>query len=206
MLRTWARGECHESNLNHWKTKIEDIMTEAKKDSQSKPTGKGRPTPTRKEREAANLKPIVGNRSKEAKAAMRKQQAEARDKARVAMMSGDERYLLPRDRGPQRKIAREVLDSRFTFVELLMFIMILFLISSFVISKSQQESVSLLMFAALAISIIEVSFLFFKVRKTILEKMPSEKKVQRGTWLYLMMRGMQPKALRIPKPVKRNKN
>ncbi|NBR60408.1 MAG: DUF3043 domain-containing protein [Actinobacteria bacterium] len=122
------------------------------------------------------------------------------------MMSGDERYLLPRDRGPQRKIAREVLDSRFTFVELLMFIMILFLISSFVINKSQQESVSLLMFAALAISIIEVSFLFFKVRKTILEKMPSEKKVQRGTWLYLMMRGMQPKALRIPKPVKRNKN
>jgi len=180
-------------------------MSDEKKDSQSKPSGKGRPTPTRKEREAANLKPIVGNRSKEARAAMRKQQAEARIKARAAMMSGEERYLLARDRGPQRRIAREILDSRFTFVELLMFIMILFLLSSFVTDKSQQESVTLLMFAALAVCIIEVTFLYFKVRKAIMEKMPTEKKIQRGTWFYLMMRGMQPRGLRIPKPAKRNK-
>jgi hypothetical protein len=180
-------------------------MAEQKKDSQPKSTGKGRPTPTRKEREAANLKPIVGNRSKEARAALRQQQAEARVKARAAMMSGDERYLLARDRGPQRKIARDILDSRFTFIELLMFIMIAFLLSSFVTDRNQQETVTLMMFAALGISIIEVTLLYFRVRKAILEKLPNEKKIQRGTWLYLMMRGMQPRALRIPKPVKRNK-
>ena len=180
-------------------------MTEPKKDSQAKAAGKGRPTPTRKEREAANLKPLVGNRSKEAKAAMRKQQAENRTKARAAMMNGEERYLLARDRGPQRKIAREILDTRFTFVELLMYFMILFLLSSFVTNKLQQESVTLLMFGALAVSVIEVTFLYFKTRRAIAERLPNENKIQRGTWFYLMMRGMQPRPLRIPKPVKRKK-
>ena len=87
-------------------------MTDQEKDTKNKPAGKGRPTPTRKEREKANFKPIVGDRSKEARAAARAKSTEANRKARQAMMAGDERYLLSRDKGPQRKIARDFLDSK----------------------------------------------------------------------------------------------
>ena len=61
-----------------------------------KPEGKGRPTPTRKEREAANLRPIVGQKTPEARKAAKARLVEERAKARTGMMTGDERYLGPR--------------------------------------------------------------------------------------------------------------
>ena len=35
------------------------------------------------------------------------------------MKAGDERYLLARDRGPVRRFIRDFVDSRFSFVELM---------------------------------------------------------------------------------------
>ncbi len=63
--------------------------------------GKGRPTPTRREREAANRRPIVGGSAEDKKAA-RARLANEREKARVGMANGEERYLPAKDRGEQR--------------------------------------------------------------------------------------------------------
>ena len=75
---------------------------------------KGQPTPSRKEQEQARIRPLVGDRSKEAKQAERNRIREERTKAREGMMAGDERYLTLRDRGPQRKYVRDLVDARFT--------------------------------------------------------------------------------------------
>lgn len=87
----------------------------------SQPTassGKGRPTPSRKEREAARKKPLIGDRSKEAKKAARAQLAAKRAEAREGMLNGEERYLTVRDRGPQKKLARDMVDSRLSLIHI----------------------------------------------------------------------------------------
>ena len=177
-------------------------MTDQEKDPQNKPAGKGRPTPTRREREKANFKPIVGDRSKEARAAARAKSTEANRKARQAMMAGDERYLLSRDKGPQRKIARDFLDSKITFIELLMPIMVVFLFVSSIEERSFRELLANIMFGAIIIAFLEVTIMNFFAVRQIKAKLGSDTKIQRGTWWYMLMRGLQPRPMRIPKPAK----
>ena len=55
--------------------------------------GKGRPTPSRKDRELARKRPLVGDRSKQAKSADKEKNRAERQKAREGMMAGEERYL-----------------------------------------------------------------------------------------------------------------
>jgi alkylation response protein AidB-like acyl-CoA dehydrogenase len=74
-------------------------------------SGKGHATPSRAEQEAARKRPLVPD-TKEAKARAKADLAAQRDKARVGMAAGDERYLTARDKGPQRRFARDYVDSR----------------------------------------------------------------------------------------------
>ena len=181
-------------------------MSDQKKDAGSTTTGKGRATPTRKEREAANLKPLVGNRSKESRANNRIQQREARLKARAAMMAGDEKYLLGRDQGPQRKIAREIIDGRYTLIEGLMPLMVLFLLVTSVTTEAANNIITLVMILALVVVSVEATLMHRIIASRIKEKLGGTTKMQKGTWFYVFTRGMQPRPLRIPKPApRRNK-
>ena len=134
-------------------------MSDQKKDSESKVQGKGRPTPSRKEREAANIKPLVGNRSKEARAQAKIQQRDSRLKARAAMMAGDEKYLLGRDQGPQRKIAREIIDGRYTMIEGLMPLMIVFLLVTSVTPVAANNLITLVMVLVLTAVSMEATIM-----------------------------------------------
>ena len=180
-------------------------MSDPKKDVSSKTEGKGRATPTRKEREAANLKPLVGNKSKEARASAKIQQRESRLKARAAMMAGDEKYLLGRDQGPQRKIAREVIDGRYTLIEGLMPLMVLFLLVTSVTPGAANTIITFVMMIALVVVSIEATLMHKLIGSRIKEKLGASTKVQKGTWFYVFTRGMQPRPLRIPKPAPRRK-
>jgi hypothetical protein len=180
-------------------------MSDQKKDSTAKPEGKGRATPTRKEREAANLKPLVGSRTKESKAQARDRQREDRLKSRAAMMAGDEKYLLGRDRGPQRKIAREIIDGRYTLIEGLMPLMVLFLVVTSVTTAAANNIITFVMLIALLVVSIEATLMHRMISNLIKERLGSATKVQKGTWFYVFTRGMQPRPLRIPKPAPRRK-
>jgi len=180
-------------------------MSDQGKESVTKNSGKGRPTPSRKNQEAANRKPLVGNKSKEAMVAARAKQREDSSKARQAMHSGDERYLLARDRGPQRKIARDVIDNRYTLIEGLMPLMVLFLLITSVTNDQARNIITLVMIVALFTVTIEVSLLQRQIKAKVKDKLGSATKVQKGTWFYTFTRGMQPRPLRIPKPAPRRK-
>ena len=180
-------------------------MSDQEKPDNSTVIGKGRPTPTRKEREAANKRPLVGNKSKEAREAERERQKAEREKARKLAIAGDDRYLLARDRGPQRKILRDVLDNRYTLIEGLMPMMILFLIVTSSTPTTAQNIITLVMILALLTVSVEALVISRKATEVIREKLGADVKLQRGNYFYVVTRGIQPRPLRLPKPGPRNK-
>ena len=105
-----------------------DVPTEASVDLTS---GKGHATPSRAEQEAARKRPLVPD-TKEAKARAKADLAAQRDKARVGMAAGDERYLTARDKGPQRKFARDYVDSGWHLGEAVMPAMVLVILATFI--------------------------------------------------------------------------
>ncbi len=92
--------------------------------------GKGRPTPKRKEARQARKQPVPKTR-READRLRRDRTREQRRTQRQALITGDERNLPPRDRGPARRLARDLVDSRFTLGQFaLVLILVLFVLST----------------------------------------------------------------------------
>lgn len=160
---------------------------------------KGRPTPPRKIQEAARHKPLVGDRSPEARKAAKERLAEERRKAREGLAAGDERYLTARDRGPQRKLARDIVDSRFTAGELVMPLLVIVIFVSLIDNQVVVltiTAITYLLFAAIAFDGWRVGR---KVHKRLVAKYGADK-VERGVRWYAAMRSIQMRALRLPKP------
>jgi hypothetical protein len=170
-----------------------------KETAASKAAGKGKPTPTRKEREAAARKPLVGDRTPEARKAQKVASQEERRKAREGMMAGDERYLTARDRGPQRRLARDIVDSRFTVGELLMPALFVIIIVSALPDKRVELATLFIMWALFIALAIDGFLIGRKVQNRLAEKYGAEK-VERGLRWYAAMRSIQMRMMRLPKP------
>ncbi len=161
--------------------------------------GKGCPTPSRKDRELARKRPLVGDRSKEAKRVDNEKVRADRQKARQGMMAGEERYLGARDKGPQRKFARDVVDARFTAGELVLPMLFLVVMLTFIDSYEIQLIALFAMWGVFAIVAVD-SFLVGKsVKKKTATKFGIEN-VEKGLAWYGAMRSIQMRSLRIPKP------
>ncbi|WP_426624373.1 DUF3043 domain-containing protein [Leifsonia sp. McL0607] len=161
--------------------------------------GKGAPTPTRREQEAARKRPLVPTDRKEAARAARTKQAEAREKARVGMAAGDERYLTARDRGPQRRYVRDYVDARFSIGEFLIPIMLLVIVLSFLPWPFMQLWGLVALWAFFLIAVIDCIVLGFLVTKKVGDKF-GKTKVERGLKWYSAMRALQLRVMRLPKP------
>lgn len=160
---------------------------------------KGRPTPPRKEREAARRKPLVGDRSKEAKRAARDKMAEERAKARAGMMAGEERYLTVRDRGPQRKFVRNFVDARFTAGELMLPALFVVVLLTFFDDPSVQLYTLFGMWALIGVVAVDAWVVGRLARKALAEKY-GEGNLESGLKWYAAMRSIQMRSMRIPKP------
>lgn len=160
--------------------------------------GKGRPTPSRKQAEAANARPIVGSKDKAIIKEQRRQQASARERARLGMMEGDERFLGPRDRGPQRRYVRDYVDARWSVGELLIPMMLVVLVMTFIPGIMQVISL-VVIWAFVGLAIIDAVFLGFRLKRLLGEKF-GEDRVQPGYRWYAAMRAFQFRPLRVPKP------
>jgi hypothetical protein len=167
--------------------------------SESQEVGKGRPTPPRKQREAERKKPLVGDRSKEAKRAAREKMRLEREKIRNGMMAGDERYLTSRDRGPQRRMVRDLVDTRFTAGELVLPSLFFVVLLTFVNSVAIQFYALIAMWTLFGLVAIDSTFIGRRARKAVAEKFGAEN-VEKGIAWYAAMRAIQMRSLRIPKP------
>lgn len=173
----------------------ENIPTESTVDETV--MGKGHATPSRKEREAANKRPLVPSDRKEAARMERARALEERNKARIGLAAGDEKYLPMRDRGPQKKFARDFVDARYNVGELMVPFMFLVIIMTFIPSLPVQESSFLVLWAFFFIALTDVMLLGIQLRKRLITKFGV---VDKGVRWYAGMRSLQMRPLRLPKP------
>ncbi|MDR4532789.1 DUF3043 domain-containing protein [Glutamicibacter sp. PS] len=167
---------------------------------------KSGPTPKRSAQQSQRQRPLVPTDRKLAKEQERKRRMEAQERLRLANETGDERYLLPRDQGPQKRYARNFVDSRWMFSEFMMFLIFGFLIASLIFGNNLvvQVNIQFALWIVLAIVILELIVTTIMLKKRLIAKYGS---LDRGVRMYAAMRAMQFRKLRLPKPqVKRGES
>lgn len=167
--------------------------------------GKGRPTPTRKKQEEARKRPLVPNDRRLASKQAKAKNAESREKARLGLAAGDDRYLTARDKGTQRRYVRDYVDARFNIGEFMIPVMLLVIILSLIPIPAFQFYGIFALWGFFIVAIIDCFVLGYLVRRNLGRKHGASK-VERGVRWYAAMRALQLRVIRLPKPqVKRGR-
>ena len=160
--------------------------------------GKGRPTPTRKEAEAAaRARAKVPRTRKEQMAAQRAARGESSQRMRQAMKTGDDRYLPSRDRGPVRRFIRDFVDARFSFIELMIPLLLVSMILGYSRNDGMIQLGNTILFTTILVIIVDMVMLRFRVRREVARRFPDEP--TKGLVRYAVLRSLQMKFLRLPK-------
>jgi hypothetical protein len=160
---------------------------------------KGRPTPKRKEAEAARKVSSLAPASTKAEKARAKEAARAaRIAQRAAYLRGDESALPLRDKGPVKKFVRNYVDSRRSIGEYFLPIIFFVLILTLIPSKVFQLGSILIMYSVLLTSVVDGFFLSRKLKKVVIEKFPDAE--LKGIGMYGWLRSTQMRRMRTPKP------
>ena len=162
----------------------------------ARPQGKGRPTPRRKDAEAANRRPLVVDR-KSMNAEQKAKVREERVRARESMLRGEERYLPPRDRGPHRRFLRDAVDSRWNIGEILLPIMLVLLVLTFMPMEWARMSAFMAVYGLILFGILDCWMLWRRTKKRFVQEFGEEP--GRGSAWYLVMRSFQMRGSRAPR-------
>ncbi|WP_208615721.1 DUF3043 domain-containing protein [Streptomyces cellostaticus] len=160
---------------------------------------KGRPTPKRSE--AQSQRRSVANTPTTRKDAAKRQREERRqalDRQRQALAGGDERYLPARDKGPVRKFARDWIDSRFNVAEFFLPLAVVILVLSVVRVPAIQAAALWLWLVVIVLIVLDAVVSGFRLKKRLAERFPDQNR--RGAVAYALMRSLQMRRLRLPKP------
>lgn len=161
--------------------------------------GKGRPTPSRHERVEQNRRPLVPNDRKAAAKADRAKQAETRERARVGMAAGDERYLPERDRGPAKRFARDWVDARWSLGEAMLPIALVVVLLTFFQSGVLANFAVFATFGVyvyIIIALVDAVVMAQRLQRRVNDKLGSRSERVR---FYAGMRAFYPRPLRLPK-------
>lgn len=173
---------------------------------------KGRPTPSRRDAEGRRRGPVAPPPKTTREAIKRSRQqrktnpvskderkAQMRER-RERMMAGDDRYLLPRDRGPVKAFVRDCVDARHNLLGMFMPLAIVVFISLLIPSLVVQRWATLLTMAMLAAMAIEGVVNGRRITRLARENFPKETIKGRSIGWYAFIRASQIRRLRVPKP------
>ncbi|WP_280702592.1 DUF3043 domain-containing protein [Kitasatospora sp. GP82] len=160
---------------------------------------KGRPTPKRSQAEAGRRSRVsVPKDRKEAARQSRERMRIEREKQRTALLEGDERALPARDKGPVRRFARDYVDSRWSMAEFFLPYAVVVLVLSIMKVPTLQLISTMLFLLFFVMVILDFVRLGLGLRKALAERFPNEN--TRGAVAYALMRTLQMRRLRLPKP------
>jgi hypothetical protein len=163
--------------------------------------GKGRPTPKRSVAPGRRPgpPPPPPTTRKEAYKRMREQQASRRAESRAGMARGDEAYLPARDRGPVRKLVRDIVDSRRNIGSFFLVIAGVALLGTIVPSIVVRNYASYMLFGFFLLLIVDSVVLSRKIKSKVAERFPDAPKTRGVVW-YGISRATMIRRWRFPKP------
>lgn len=173
----------------------------SEQDETGTPSAKGRPTPSRKEAEAARKarmkKPMT---RKEQMQRERKLREERRSKQREALATGKGDYLPVRDRGPVRAMVRDFVDRRLNVAEFLLPVLLVILALSFV-PQAWAQAIVLGVWPAMILGmLLDEIIMVFQLKRELRRRFTDGEKTK-GTTFYAVLRTTQMRRWRLPKPV-----
>ncbi|GBE64796.1 hypothetical protein MFM001_12580 [Mycobacterium sp. MFM001] len=192
----------------------DDIATSSASRGSRTTAPKGRPTPKRSDRRRGPVAPApmtaaeararrkslsgpkLSREERKAQSAARRAQMSQR---RERMMAGDEAYLLPRDQGPVRRFARDVVDARRNVLGLFMPSALGLMFIMFAVPQLQFY-MSPAMMVLMVLMMIDGVILGRKVTKLVDEKFPDNTESRWKLGLYAAGRASQLRRMRAPRP------
>ncbi len=160
-------------------------------------------TPAQLKKERQKLKESMTKEEwKEHKRKQRNENRQARSEVQRLMDAGDERYLLARDRGPERAMVRDWVDARRFLINYMMILLIAFLVPVFAgIFIPSMAFVGQLMAMVIAtIMIIEGVIIGIRANRAVKKQFPETKATGFSLGFYAYSRASQPRRWRSPKP------
>ncbi|EHI42437.1 hypothetical protein OPAG_05870 [Rhodococcus opacus PD630] len=210
-VKLLRRGDSDNSDKRDVEVAESSTASEAESAEQA---GKGRPTPKRRDAEAKRRGPVAPapltakeararkkatrGSKEERKVAAAERRATAAER-RARMLAGEDKYLLPRDKGPVRAYVRDIVDARRNLVGLFMPLALVLIMAMFV-SPALQAIVTLAMLIMMMFMAIEGVWLGRKINNQVRERFPDTPDGGFKLGWYAFVRASQIRKLRAPKP------
>lgn len=160
--------------------------------------GKNRPTPTRRDAQAARRQPLVPTDRKAAARSSKERERQERARQREAMLRGETWALPPRDRGPERAYIRDHVDARWSIGEFLMPLVLV----GFTLSIIPNRNIFLIGYGVVYLGfiagVVDFVILWFFLKRRMQAKFGA--KPAKGSMLYALTRVMQIRVGRVPRP------
>ena len=188
------------------KQPVPDVVTPDPTDAEQ--AGKGRPTPKRKQSEAANRRPLVPVDRKVAGQSERERARAKREREYQALRTGDERYLPARDKGPQRRWVRDFVDARWSLGEFFLPIALAIVLATmfFATNWIATAIIGIVLYGVVLLSILDMIVMRRVLKRRLAANFGADKVVRGLVW-YGVTRSMQIRRVRLPKPkVKRGEH
>jgi Protein of unknown function (DUF3043) len=158
---------------------------------------KDKPTPKRSDAESKRRQPYTAPADRKAAAKQQRGQGSTDRQERMAAMRRGETWALPpKDRGPVRKLARDIVDSRRSVSEYYMYSIILIIGLIFV--PAARVALDFVLLIIIMVLVAEGYYVNKRVKRLAAERYPKES--TRGAGLYAAMRNTQLRKLRVPVP------
>nr|WP_225955407.1 DUF3043 domain-containing protein [Kibdelosporangium phytohabitans] len=170
--------------------------------------GKGKPTPKRRDAEARRRGPVAPapqttreamRRAKQTRPSKQERRAATAER-RERMMAGEDKYLMPRDRGPVKAYVRDLVDTRRNLLGLFMPLAIVVFVALLLPNPVVQNYATLLCLAMLVMMIFEGIVNGRRVTRLVRERFPKETVKGGSIGWYAFVRASQIRKLRVPKP------
>lgn len=158
---------------------------------------KGRPTPKRPRQSPPPPPPRT---RKEAYARTRAMQRDQRGRSRAGLAAGDDAYAMPRDRGPVRRLVRDIVDARRNIGSWFLVVGLLIIAGNGSRVPAVQLAATMLWLLLLLGLAADWTLLGRRIARLVRERYPDDATRMRSHVFYGIMRSTQFRRLRMPRP------